>query len=672
MMSAPATSPSPSPVEGEVLRIRGLLERNQFAAALAAAQVLARRVPENRDVLYMIAVAYRGLKNIPEALAALDRLERAYPQFSRTFQERGHCYVVLRDAPRAIDAFLKAVHINPALPASWRTLHSLYQMTGQADEAVKAAGHVAALAKIPADIVTANALFSDGELAAAEAIVRPFLLKHGNHVEAMRLLARIGMAHDILDDADVLLEAVLTLAPDYQAARYDYAVALLRRHKHVEAIAELEKLLQLEPDNRSYRTTYATAKVGLGDHEAALELYQHLVSDAPQAFQASELHLSIAHSYKAMGRQAEAVESYRTAAAVRPNFGDAYWSLANLKTYRFTENEIARMRGEEAAEATALIDRFHLCFALGKAFEDRGEFGESFRYYERGNALKRSQSKYSPEPFERNTRLQKTICTREFFAARRGVGCSDADPIFIVGLPRSGSTLLEQILASHPLVEGTMELADIPRMVLDLQGRSPDAENPRYPQVLQSLQPEEFARLGQKYLSDTRVYRTGKPFFIDKMPNNFRHLGLIHLILPNAKIIDARRSAMACCFSNFKQLFASGQEFTYGLQDIARYYRTYVELTAHWDAVLPGRVLRVQHEDLVEDLEAHVRRILEFCGLEFEARCVEFHKTERSIRTASSEQVRQPIFKEGIDQWRNFEPWLGPLRDALGPVLANS
>jgi tetratricopeptide (TPR) repeat protein len=567
---------------------------------------------------------------------------------------------------------LKAVRINPALPASWRTLHSLYQMTGQADEAVKAAGHVAALAKIPPDIVTANALFSDGELAAAEAIVRPFLLKHGNHVEAMRLLARIGMAHDILDDADLLLEAVLTLAPDYQAARYDYALALLRRHKHVEAIAELEKLLLLEPDNRSYRTTYATAKVGLGDHEAALELYRRLVADAPQASQESELHLSIAHSYKAMGRQAEAVESYRAAAAVLPSFGDAYWSLANLKTYRFTEDEIARMRSEEAAQTTAPTDRFHLCFALGKAFEDRGEFGESFRYYERGNALKRSQSKYSPEPFERNTRLQKTICTREFFAARRGVGCGDADPIFIVGLPRSGSTLLEQILASHPLVEGTMELADIPRMVLELQGRSPDAENPRYPQILQSLQPEEFTRLGQKYLRDTRVYRTGKPYFIDKMPNNFRHLGLIHLILPNAKIIDARRSAMACCFSNFKQLFASGQEFTYGLQDIARYYRTYVELTAHWDAVLPGRVLRVQHEEVVEDLEAHVRRILEFCGLEFDARCVEFHKTERSIRTASSEQVRRPIFKEGIDQWRNFEPWLGPLRDALGPVLANS
>jgi tetratricopeptide (TPR) repeat protein len=671
-MPAPATTSSTSPVEAEVLRIRSLIERAQFPAALAASQNLLRQVPENRDVLYMAAVAHRGLQQIPEALAALERLLALYPQFSRAYQERGHCHVALRDAPRAIEAFLAAVHINPALPASWRALQSLFQMTGQTDNAAMAAGHVAALAKIPAEIVTATALFSDGELAASEAIVRPFLLKHGNHVEAMRLLARIGLAHDILDDADLLLEAVLTLAPDYQAARYDYAVALLRRHKHVQAIAELEKLLKIDPINRSYRTTYATAKVGLGDHEGALELYRQLVADAPPAFQASELHLSIAHSFKAMGKQSEAVDSYRTAAAVRPSFGDAYWSLANLKTYRFTEDEIGRMRSEEAAVATSPVDRFHLCFALGKALEDRGEFGESFRYYERGNALKRAQSKYSPEPFERNTRLQKAVCTREFFAARQGVGCSAADPIFIIGLPRSGSTLLEQILASHSQVEGTMELADIPRTVLELQGRTPDADNPRYPEILQSLQPEDFARMGRKYLEDTRVYRTGKPFFIDKMPNNFRHLGLIHLILPNARIIDARRNAMACCFSNFKQLFASGQEFTYGLQDIARYYRTYVELMAHWDAVLPGRVLRVQHEDVVEDLESHVRKILEFCGLAFEAGCVEFHKTERNIRTASSEQVRRPIFKEGLDQWRNFEPWLGALKDALGPVLANS
>jgi len=665
-MQAAATSPAPSSVEAEVLRIRALMERNQFDAALAAAETLARTVPENRDVLYMMAVNQRYLKNIPGALATLNRFQGFHPNFSRLYQERGHCYVALRDAPRAIDAFITAVNINPALPASWRTLQTLYRMVGQEENAATAAAHVETLAKLPADIVTATALFSDGELAPAEAMVRAFLLKHGDDVEGMRLLARIGLAHDVLDDADILLEAVLRMAPDYNAARYDYAIALLRRHKHVQAIAELETLMRLEPENRTYRTTYATAKVGIGEHEQALEIYRELVAGAARAFQASELHLSIAHSLKALGRQPEAIDSYRTAAQVRPNYGDAYWSLANLKTYRFAEDEIARMRAEEAAPTTTLLDQFHLCFALGKAFEDRGEFAESFRYYDRGNTLKKSQSSYRPETVERNTRLQKAICTAEFFAARRGVGCGSPDPIFIVGLPRSGSTLLEQILASHSQVEGTMELADIPRAVLELQGREADNENPRYPKVLQDLKPEDFRRLGQKYVDDTRAYRTDKPFFIDKMPNNFRHLGLIHLILPNAKIIDARRNAMACCFSNFKQLFAAGQEFTYGLENIGRYYRTYAELMAHWDLALPGKVLRVEHEAVVEDLETNVRRILDFCGLEFEVSCVEFYKTERSIRTASSEQVRQPIFKEGIDQWRNFEPWLGPLKEVLG------
>jgi len=667
-MQAAAIAPAKSPVETEVLRIRALIERQQFAAALQAAQTLAVTVPENRDVLYMIAVSQRYLKQVPEALATLERMQRVHPNFSLLFQERGHCYVALRDAPRAIDAFLNAVNINPALPASWRTLQTLYRMTGQAENAEMAAGHVAALAKLPAEIITATAMFSDGDLAPAEAIVRAFLLKHGDHVEAMRLLARIGLAHDVLDDADILLEAVLTLAPDYRAARYDYAIALLRRHKHVQAIEELEKLLQLEPNNRGYKTTYATAKVGLGDHERALRLYQELITDAPQVFQAGELHLSVAHSFKALGRQQEAIESYRTAAAVRPSYGDAYWSLANLKTYRFTADEISRMRAEEAAETTALIDRYHLCFALGKALEDLGEYEESFRYYERGNALKKTQSRYRPEGVERNTRLQKAVCTAEFFEARRGVGCDSPDPIFIVGLPRSGSTLLEQILASHSKVEGTMELADIPRLVLELQGREQDSDNPRYPSALQALNPDDFSRMGHKYLADTRVYRTGKTYFIDKMPNNFRHLGLIHLILPNAKIIDARRNAMACCFSNFKQLFASGQEFTYGLEDIGRYYKTYVELMAHWEKVIPGKVLRVEHEQVVEDLEGNVRRILEFCGLEFEPQCLEFHRTERSIRTASSEQVRRPIFKEGLDQWRHFEPWLGPLKATLGSI----
>ncbi|HEV7986240.1 MAG TPA: sulfotransferase, partial [Steroidobacteraceae bacterium] len=346
-----------------------------------------------------------------------------------------------------------------------------------------------------------------------------------------------------------------------------------------------------------------------------------------------------------------------------------YWSLANLKTYRFLDEEIERMRAHEVAPGTALHDRYHLCFALGKAYEDRNEFAESWRYYERGNALKRSESRYRPEIIENNTSKQIETCTRELFAARAGVGAKPPDPILIVGLPRAGSTLLEQILASHSRVEGTQELSDIQRFVLELQGRDPDLGNPRYPGVLTGMKPEDFLRLGEKYLADTRVYRTDKPYFIDKMPNNFRHIGLIHLILPNARIIDARREPMACCFSNLKQLFANGQEFTYSIDDVARYYRTYLDLMEHWDEVLPGRVLRIWHEDVVDDLETNVRRVLDFCGLDFEPACVEFYKTERSVRTASSEQVRQPIFREGLDQWKNYEPWLGSLKEALGDAL---
>jgi hypothetical protein len=327
------------------------------------------------------------------------------------------------------------------------------------------------------------------------------------------------------------------------------------------------------------------------------------------------------------------------------------------------------MRAAEAAAATVEADRFHLCFALGKALEDAGQFQQSFEYYARGNAQKRAASRYRPETIELNMRLQIEACTPALFARHRESGAPAPDPILIVGLPRSGSTLIEQILASHSAVEGTHELADIPRIVVDLKGREPESDDPRYPALLAQMTPADFRRLGEKYLTDTRIYRTGRARFIDKMPNNFRHIGLIHLMLPNARIIDARREPMACCFGNLKQLFATGQEFTYSVEDIARYYRTYLELMRHWERVLPGRVLRVQHEDLVDDLEGNVRRILDYCGLAFEPACVEFHKTERSVRTASSEQVRQPIYREGLDQWRHYEPWLEPLRAALGDAL---
>jgi tetratricopeptide (TPR) repeat protein len=664
-METAATKSPVTAVEAEVHRIRELLERSQFAAALAAAEELARTVPENRDVLYMIAVSQRYLQKLPEALAALDRLEALYPAFSRLHQERGHCFVAMRDADQAIAAFLKAVNLNPALPGSWSTLQVLFRMTNQTENYEKAAGHVAKLKELPPDIVTATSMFSDGELAPAEAIIRAYLRKHGNDVEAMRLLAQIGIEHGVLDDPEVLLEAVLALAPDYQAARFDYAGVLLKRHKHTQAIEELEKLLKVEPENRNYRTTYAAAYVGLGDHERALALYRELLINAPRA---ADLQLSVAHSLKTLGRTQEAIDAYHAAAALRPSFGDAYWSLANLKTYRFTPQELAQMRTEEAAAGAARVDRYHLCFAIGKGLEDNGDYAESFVYYERGNALKKSESRYRPEPVEREAQRQAAICTREFFAARAGVGSSSPDPIFVVGLPRSGSTLIEQILASHSKIEGTMELADIQRLVLELQGREADDASPRYPRGLAQLKPEELRRLGDKYVNDTRAYRTNRPYFIDKMPNNFRHIGLIHLILPRAKVIDARREPMACCFSNFKQLFASGQEFTYSLEDIGRYYRSYVQLMSHWDEALPGKVLRVQHEDLVDDLEGNVRRLLDYLEVEFEPACLEFHLTQRSIRTASSEQVRQPISREGLDQWRNFEPWLAPLRAALGEL----
>src|SRR5207253_404613 len=449
-----------------------------------------------------------------------------------------------------------------------------------------------------------------------------FLLRHGNHVEAMRLLARIGVAREVLDDAEILLAAALEMAPDYVELRRDYACVLLDRHKHAEAIEQLDRLLKLDPKNIDYRTLRATATVGLGDHEDGIRGFTAVLADtSPSSRLAADLHLSIGHSLKTLGRRTPAIEAYKLAIAARPKFGDAYWSLANLKTYTFSDAEIAQLEAAEADLSTDELDRYHLCFALGKAHEGRADYARSFRYSERGNALKRAASRYRAELVEQNTARQKQLCTREFFRERAGYGAASREPILILGLPRAGSTLLEQILASHSEVEGTQELANVPRVVLDLQGYDPDLDNPRYPGCLEAMTAEEFRALGEKYLADTRIYRGGKPRFIDKMPNNFRHIGLIHLMLPNARIIDARREPMACCFGNLKQLYARGQEFAYSVDDIARYYRTYLELMEHWDTVLPGRVLRVHYEDVVEDLEGSVRRLLEFCELPFEPAC---------------------------------------------------
>ena len=659
-------SDPPDQVERHLVRLRRLQGEGRHPEMLEAAGALLRHVPENRDLLLLTATSLRHLGRIADALEVLDRLEASQPAYSLMHQERGLCHVSVRDAERAIDALLRAVNLNPALPVSWRMLEGVYRISGNDQDAAAATAHLAMLRSLPAEVVTATALFFDVELAPAERIIRAFLLRHGDHPEAMRLLAKIGMARHVLDDAELLFEAVLARVPDHRAARHEYAQCLIHRHRYAEARRQLELLLENEPAHPDYRALAATVAVGLGENEPAIALYRDLLADRPGS---PDLQLWLGHALKTVGRVPEAIAAYRAAAAARPDFGDAYWSLANLKTYRFTDDEIFRMRAEEASAATATVDRVHLRFALGKALEDRGDPAGSWHHYERGNALHRTTSRHRPEILETQAAGQIRVCTRSFFARREGWGVADRDPIFIVGLPRSGSTLIEQILASHSEVEGTQELANIPRIVLELQGRDPDLAAPRYPEILSDLTAKDVAALGRRYMDETRAHRTGRAHFIDKMPNNFRHVGLIRLMLPHARIIDARREPMSCCFSNLKQLFAHGQEFTYGIDDIARYYRLYLDLMRHWDAVLPGQVLRVQLDDVVTDLEGSVRRLLDHCGLPFERGCVNFHENRRSVRTPSSEQVRRPIFRDGLDQWRRYEAWLVPLRDALGDAL---
>ncbi|MBV8971565.1 MAG: sulfotransferase [Sphingomonadaceae bacterium] len=652
--------PAAPDTQAVVVALRRAQAAGDHAAVIAGATARLAHVPENRDLLLLKAASERLAGRTADALATLDALAAAHPDFSLMWQERGLAHVVRKNAPAAIDALLRAVNRNPALPMAWRMLAGLYRMTGDAANAATAEAHVAALAALRPEVVTATGLFADGDLVPAEAIVRGVLQRHGDDPEAMRLLAKIGMARDVLDDAEVLLAAVVALLPDHHAARADYAQCLILRHKYGAAAAEIERLRAVDPGSAAYRQMAATAAVGVGDSEAAIALYRGLAADDPGR---SDVQLWLGHALKTVGRTDEAVVAYRAAADLRPGFGDAWWSLANLKTYRFDDAAIERMTA--AVADTAGDDRVHLHFALGKAFEDRGDADAAWAHYAEGNHRRAVTSRIRPEVTEKLTAAHVSLCTPAFFDRRRGWGEPRRDPIFVVGLPRSGSTLIEQILASHSAVEGTQELADIQRIALKLQG-----DGGRYPATLADLTAADAAALGAQYLADTAAYRSDKPRFVDKMPNNFRHIALIHLILPNAVIIDARREPMACCFSNLKQLFAQGQEFTYSIDAIARYYRTYLDVMRHWDRVLPGRVLRVIHEDVVADLDGQVRRILDHCGLPFEAKCLTFHENPRSVRTPCREQVRRPIFTDGLDQWRKFETHLEPLKDALGDAVA--
>jgi tetratricopeptide (TPR) repeat protein len=659
-----------APIDSDALisRARSLIQQAAFADAIGLCDEALAEQPEHSEALYTKAVALRFQHKYAEAISLIDVMIAIEPSNGRAFQEKGHCLRDMGDENAAFAAYQDAVTRNTALLASWKMLTALHSHAGRDDAADFAAAQSEYLGVLPPELLSVASLIQEGRYLKAETICRTFLQTQGHHVEAMRFLAEIGTKFSVLDEAEFLLESALVMEPENANAHFDYVGILNKRQKFAQALEQATVLRNKAPDSVQIEMLYANQNLAVGNFDAALNIYRDRAAQTPNN---PSIHLTLGHALKTTGRQKDAIEAYTQAYSIKPDFGDAYWSLANLKTYTFDATQIALMRSYEDANTTQLVDRYHLCFALGKALEDQGDYATAFAYYERGNRLKREEVGYDWRKISSEIALQIEHCTPGLFANSAGSVCKAADPIFIVGLPRAGSTLLEQILASHSQVEGTMELPNILALAHRLDGRRRIDEEARYPANLGELTPEELTAFGDAFIRDTQIHRKqGTPYFIDKMPNNFRHIGLIHMILPNAKIIDARRGAMGCCFSGFKQLFAEGQEFTYGLEEIGHYYKDYVALMAHWDAVLPGKILRVQYEDVVENLDGQVRRLLDFCGLPFEEACIQFHQTERAVRTASSEQVRQPIYKSGVDQWEHFSPYLDTLRATLGPELA--
>jgi len=650
--------------EKELKRAQEALQGGRFANGLSIAQKLLADDPGLADAHYIAAIACRYLKRFDEAQSHLGALKAIMPEYGRGHQEEGHLALALGDKNSALAAYQRAVRFNPALEASWREQARLLREASRTHEAERAAAQLERLQRLPRELVAVTHHLSEARLLRAEEICRHYLRRVPRDVEGMRLLAKIGIEFGILDEAEFLLESAVLFAPDDIQLRLDYIDALRRRQSFAKALEEAEALHARDPESPVFQSRLAIERIQTGDYDRGLELFDQVLEKLPG--DPASL-TSRGHALKTKGDRAEAEASYRAAIASKPDHGDAYYALANLKTYRFSEAEVEAMRAQIARDDLAFMDRVHLSFALGKALEDAGEYAGSFAHYEHGNTLKRAQTRYSADAMSAELARQHEWCTPDLFKNKAGKGFPAADPIFILGLPRAGSTLLEQILASHSMIDGTLELPNILALAHRLRGRA--AGKSLYPQMLHDLSAEQLWKFGEEFITSTQIHRAGAPFFIDKMPNNFRHIGLIHLILPNARIIDARRAPMDCCFSGFKQLFAEGQEFTYGLKEIGRYYADYVSLMDHWDAVLPGKVLRVQHEDVLDDHEGQTRRMLDFLGLPFEEACLNFHQTDRAVRTASSEQVREPINRKGQGAWKPFEPWLGELKAALGDLV---
>lgn len=647
--------------------VRKTIQSGDFKSAQDKLRPLLKHEPDHKDGLYMAAVCARYQQQPIIAHEYLDRLKSVAPDFGRAFQEGGHLYLSAGQPEQALRAFQLATQYNPTLSASWGAQVKLLQSLGRASEADGAQAQISRLQALPRELLAVTNHLYEGRVLQAEKIARAFLLKSPHNVEGMRLLADIGTRLGVQDDAEFLLQTALDLEPDNIQLRIDFIQVLRKRQRFTQALGQARILYEIDPSSPIFQSLYAIESMQSGEYEKALTLFDEVLSALPND---TATLTSRGHALKTYGKSKEAVESYRSAVKSDPNAGDAWSALANLKTYQFSESELEQLQSVQHDPNLAFMGRVHIAFALGKAFEDAGNYKKSFENYALGNALKSKQTRYTTEQMREQFDAQVKHVSKPLIDHKSGQGHQAPDPIFIVGLPRAGSTLIEQILASHSQVDGTLELPNILSIAHGLRGRNQITDRERYPRILNEMSPKELSMLGDQYINLTRVHRNNAPFFTDKMPNNFWHIGLIHMILPNAKIIDARRNPLDCCWSGFKQLFAEGQEFTYDLHHIGRYYRAYVEMMAHWESVLPqGKILRVQHEEVLDDLEGQVQKILNYCDLPFERGCVEFYKTNRAVRTASSEQVRKPISKKGVGQWKNFESYLDSLKRALGPLV---
>jgi predicted Zn-dependent protease len=660
-----ATDPTGS-IDKALSHARRLLEGNPLLAAEQAGEIL-KVVPNHTLATLLLGAAQRMSGDAASAVAILERLAAEKPNWAAAQFELGVALIEVQRRDAALAALRRAVALQPDMPDAWREIGDQLTAMGDKPGADAAyARHIKASTKDPRLMSAALAL-CENQIGQAELLLRDHLKKFPTDVAAIRMFAEVAGRLRRYQDAENLLARCIELAPGFNAARYNYAMVLYRQNKSVAALQQIDVLTASEPRNSGYRNLKAVVLANIGDYQESLEIYADVLAKHPDQ---PKIWMSYGHALAAAGRQQDSIAAYRRCIALAPTLGEAFYSLANLKTFRFDEAEVRAMRAHLTDADITNEDRVLFHYAIGKALEDSRAYAESFEHYAAANKLKVARVGYDPAATTASVRRAKQLFNKEFFTTRDGFGATAADPIFIVGLPRAGSTLVEQILASHSSVEGTMELPDIMAMAARLGGPQDRGQESAYPELLAGLSAEECRALGDSYVEQTGIQRkTGKPFFIDKMPNNFLHIGLIRLILPRAKIIDARRHPMACCFSGFKQNFAQGQRYTYSLEHIGRYYRDYVELMAHFDQVFPGKIHRVIYENMIDDTEGEVRRLLAYCELPFEEATLSFYENDRAVRTASAQQVRQPIFREGIDHWRNFEPWLTPLRHTLGDVL---